>query len=216
MACSRARAGLNWGSQGQRRGRCRVRRRAERVRRPARAKNRRRRVLVVTICSPRPSRTVQRARRRWRRSGPRGHDSTRRRTSDMSRLLIQPGAVCGFGRTTRPSTSYPDNFGPSPTPSSVGCGAVAPFGLLPCPIRPVPHRVSPCNLRGAASPWDGDGCWAPALAAREAGREWTLFDETDAHRHDFERRMAGQGNPDPAPLLGNLPARHESTGRSRT
>ena len=38
-------------------GRCRVRRRAERVRRPARAKNRRRRVLVVG--SPRPMRAVQ-------------------------------------------------------------------------------------------------------------------------------------------------------------
>ena len=33
-----------------------------RVSRPAREKNRRRRVLVVTICSPRPMRAVQRAR----------------------------------------------------------------------------------------------------------------------------------------------------------
>ena len=49
MARSRARARLNWVSQGQRCGRCRVRRRAERVRRPARAKTRRLRVLVVTI-----------------------------------------------------------------------------------------------------------------------------------------------------------------------
>ena len=39
------------GFQGQRCGRCRVRRRAERVSRPAREKNRRRRVLVVAICS---------------------------------------------------------------------------------------------------------------------------------------------------------------------
>ena len=62
IACSRARARLNCSSQGQRRGRCRVNRRAGRVSRPARAKNRRRRVLVVTICSPRPSRAVQRAR----------------------------------------------------------------------------------------------------------------------------------------------------------
>ena len=62
IACSRARARLNCSSQGQRRGKCRVNRRAERVSRPARAKNRRRRVLVVTICSPRPSRAVQRAR----------------------------------------------------------------------------------------------------------------------------------------------------------
>ena len=62
MARSRAKAGVNWDSQGQRRGRCRVRRRAERVIRPAREKNRRRRVLVVAICSPRPIRAVQRAR----------------------------------------------------------------------------------------------------------------------------------------------------------
>ena len=59
---SRARARLNWVSQGQCLGRCKVRRRAERVIRPARAKNRRRRVLVVTICSPKPMRAVQRAR----------------------------------------------------------------------------------------------------------------------------------------------------------
>ncbi len=45
----RARARLNWVSQGQRCGRCRVRRRAERVSRPAREKNRRRRVLVVHL-----------------------------------------------------------------------------------------------------------------------------------------------------------------------
>ena len=62
MARSRARARLNWVSQGQRCGRCRVRRRAERVSRPARAKNRRRRVLMVTTCSPRPIHAVQRAR----------------------------------------------------------------------------------------------------------------------------------------------------------
>ena len=55
IARSRARARLNWVSQGQRCGRCRVRRRAERVSRPTREKNRRRRVLVVAICSPRPA-----------------------------------------------------------------------------------------------------------------------------------------------------------------
>ena len=62
MARSRARAPLNWASQGQRWGRCKVRRRAERVSRPVIEKSRRRRVLVVTICSPRPIRAVQRAR----------------------------------------------------------------------------------------------------------------------------------------------------------
>ena len=57
-----ARARLNWFSQGQRCGRCRVSWRAERVSRPAREKKRRLRVLVVTSCSPRPMRAVQRAR----------------------------------------------------------------------------------------------------------------------------------------------------------
>ena len=61
IARNRARARLNWFSQGQRWGRCKVRRRAERVSRPAREKKRRRRVLVVTSCSPRPMRAVQRA-----------------------------------------------------------------------------------------------------------------------------------------------------------
>ena len=61
-ARNRAKARLNWFSQGQRWGRCKVRRRAERVSRPAREKKRRRRVLVVTTCSPRPMRAVQRAR----------------------------------------------------------------------------------------------------------------------------------------------------------
>ena len=63
-ARSRAKARVTFSSHGQRLGRCKVRRRAERVIRPTRAKNRRRRVLVVTICSPRPSRAV----RRWIRA----------------------------------------------------------------------------------------------------------------------------------------------------
>ena len=62
MARSRARARLNCSSQGQHRGRCKVRRRAERVIRPAKAKTRRLRVLVVTVPSPRPIRAVQWAR----------------------------------------------------------------------------------------------------------------------------------------------------------
>ena len=53
---------LNWICQGQPLGRCKVRQRAERVSRPAREKKRRRRVLVVITCSPRPMRTVHRAR----------------------------------------------------------------------------------------------------------------------------------------------------------
>ena len=50
MARSRARARLNCSSQGQRWGRCRVNRHAERVIRPVKAKTRRLRILVVTIC----------------------------------------------------------------------------------------------------------------------------------------------------------------------
>ena len=90
MARSRARARVACSAQGQPGGRCKVSLRAERVSRPTRPKNRRRRVLVVTICSPRPIRAVQRARlwaipvrparQRWRRSAPRGDGSARRRT----------------------------------------------------------------------------------------------------------------------------------------
>ena len=50
MAHSRAKARLNFSAQGQRFGRCRVNRCAERVSRPARVNTRRLRVLVVTIC----------------------------------------------------------------------------------------------------------------------------------------------------------------------
>ena len=70
-ARNRARARLNWASQGHRWGRCKVRRRAELVSRPAIEKKRRRRVLVVTSCSPRPMRAVQRARLCARMAGQR-------------------------------------------------------------------------------------------------------------------------------------------------
>ena len=62
MARSRARARVACSAQGQRRGRCKVRRRAERVCRPAVEKKRRLRVLVVTSCSLSPMRATQRAR----------------------------------------------------------------------------------------------------------------------------------------------------------
>ena len=62
MARSRAGARLTFSCRGQRLGRCRVSRRAGRVSRPAREKNRRRSVLVVAIRSPRPMRAAQRAR----------------------------------------------------------------------------------------------------------------------------------------------------------
>ena len=78
MACSRAKARLNWVSQGQRRGRCKVRRRAERVIRPTRAKTRRLRVLVITVRSPRPIRAVQ--------PGAVGGEAPRRH-------VVQPDAV---------------------------------------------------------------------------------------------------------------------------
>ena len=82
IACSRARARLNWVSQGQRRGRCRVRRRAERVSRPAREKKRRLSVLVVAIRSPRPMRAVQRAKfvghHLYRQPGAVGGEAPRR------------------------------------------------------------------------------------------------------------------------------------------
>ena len=64
LGCPKASAG----------GRCKVRRRAERVIRPTRAKTRRLRVLVITVRSPRPIRAV------WRRSAPTACGSARRRT----------------------------------------------------------------------------------------------------------------------------------------
>ena len=89
-ARNRERAQLNWVAQGQRCGRCRVRRRAERVSRPAREKNRRRRVLVVTTCSPKPIRAVQRARlwaiTLYRQPGAVGGETARRH-------VVQPDAV---------------------------------------------------------------------------------------------------------------------------
>ena len=78
MACSRAKARLNRVSQGRRRGRCKVRRRAERVIRPTRAKTRRLRVLVITVRSPRPIRAVQ--------PGAVGGEARRRH-------VVQPDAV---------------------------------------------------------------------------------------------------------------------------
>ena len=77
------------------------------------------------------------------RGGPCARRSSGPGCSRLSHLLTQPGAVCGFGRTMRASTSYPGDFGRSP------------------PAMPV-----------------GDG----VVAAKEANRVWTLFDETDAHR----------------------------------
>ena len=62
MARTLARARPNCVSQGQRWGRCRVRRRAERVSRPAREKKHLRKVLVVEARSSSPMRAVQRAR----------------------------------------------------------------------------------------------------------------------------------------------------------
>ena len=79
MARSRARARLNWVSQGQLWGRCRVRRRAERVIRPAREKNRRGGSWWSPPAHPDRSALsngpgyapspVSPARRRWRRNG---------------------------------------------------------------------------------------------------------------------------------------------------
>ena len=90
MACSRAKARLNWVPQSQHRGRCKVRRRAERVIRPTRAKTLRRRVLVITVRSLRPIRAVQRARlcaiHLARQPGAVGGEARRRH-------VVQPDAV---------------------------------------------------------------------------------------------------------------------------
>ena len=88
MACSRAKARLNWGSQGQRRGRCKVRRRAERVIRPTRAKTRRLRVLVI--------------------HGPLAQTNPRRPAGQVMRhhLDRQPGAVGGDDRPPVPASPH--------------------------------------------------------------------------------------------------------------
>ena len=63
IARSRARARLNWVSQGQRRGRCRVNRRAERVSRPAKGEEPSSEGSWWSRSArPRPIRAVQRAR----------------------------------------------------------------------------------------------------------------------------------------------------------
>ena len=98
-ARNRARARLNWFSQGQRWGRCKVRRRAERVSRPAIEKKRRRRVLVVTSCSPRPMRAVQREVMRHHLDGqpggvggetPRGEMVEADAVLELSRIFCPP------------------------------------------------------------------------------------------------------------------------------
>ena len=78
-------------------------------------------------------------------------------------------------------------------------------------------RSSLSNLRGVALPWAEAGVLDPhagtgttALAAEEAERVWTLFDDTDAYRDNFERRRDGKGDPDPPPM--SLSRRRESAG----
>ena len=75
---------LNCSSQGQRRGRCRVNRRAERVIRPAKAKTRRLRVLVVTISTGCPAQVVRH--HLYRQPGAVGGEAARGE-------MVQPHAV---------------------------------------------------------------------------------------------------------------------------
>ena len=121
MACSRAKARLNWVSQGQRRGRCKVRRRAERVIRPTRAKTRRLRVLVITVRSPRPIRAVQRARLcaiTWTASQA---PLAAKRADGMWFSPTPPGdgrqRGCGYGRVCSVA-------------ASIGCSRLFPGGFL--------------------------------------------------------------------------------------
>ena len=59
------------------------------------------------------------------------------------------------------------------------------------------------------------GTGTTALAAKEADRIWTLFDDTDTHRGVFEERMAGKGSLDQPSRSAFLQAR-QSTGRDRS
>ena len=98
---NRVRAQVNSASQGQRRGKCRVRRRAERVSRPAREKNRRRRVLVVATCSPRPMRAVQRARfvshNLYRQLNAVGGEAARREMVETDAVLEVADSILDLG-----------------------------------------------------------------------------------------------------------------------
>ncbi len=98
MACTRTRAPLNWVSQGQPWGRCNARRRAFRVMRPARERKRRRRVLVVTICWPRPMRAVQRASDDLDgQPGGVGRETSRGEVVEPHAVLQVPDGVLDFG-----------------------------------------------------------------------------------------------------------------------
>ena len=121
---SRAMAARDWVSQGQCWGRCRVRRRAERVIRPTRAKNRRGPegfggrghpgrcgLSSGPGCAP----SVPPARRRWRRA-PRGH-------------VVQPDAVL--------EVAY----------RILDLGVAAMISLQPSSISPSRSVMKPCSCR---------------------------------------------------------------------
>ena len=98
IACSRARAQLNFSAQGQRSGRCRVRRRADRVRRPAREKTRRRRVKEGGRTGRTHCHDGRSGHERWRRTGGKSRgDCGGNRTT--TRMLPSLAAV--FRKETR-------------------------------------------------------------------------------------------------------------------
>ena len=116
MVRSLASALPNCVSQGQTRGRCRVRRRAERVSRPAREKKRRLRVSVVTTCSARPMRAVQRAMLWAITKKPLSH--SQRSTSHLTTILTMSISSVDWGLSgksqhsetlTIPAFIYSDN-----------------------------------------------------------------------------------------------------------
>ena len=144
MARSRAKARLNWVSQGQRWGRCRVRRRAERVIRPAREKNRRRRVLVVTTCSPRPVRAVQRARSPSLYRQPGGETARRH--------VVQPHAVRSRMAFSLGVTAM---IGLVQSPIAVGDEAVIAVGGEASRASALTRRTMSRTGAVPGSPWKG-------------------------------------------------------------
>ena len=160
-ARNRASARSNWAPQGQRCGRCRVRRRAERVIRLARPKNRRRRVLVVTTCSPRPIRAVQRA-MLW-----------------AHHLYRQPSAV--GGETAGRHVVQPDAV-LEVSDGILDLGVAAMTGLQ-FEQLPVPVGVDSDCCRRRRGP-AGNRAWASHAGLSTAPRYWAIGQSLDLLRSE--------------------------------
>ena len=126
------------------------------------------------------------------RGGPCARRSSGPGCSRLSHLLTQPGAVCGFGRTMRASTSYPGDFGRSPPAMPVGDGVVAPapFGAFSRPPRANTPPGFPLEL-------------ARRCITLGRGRVWTPAPEPEQQRWRPRRRI-GSGPCSTKPMLTGM------------